>query len=161
MATRNNLTVTVASCFGILIFQGIEPANRAPFYGLIAPIEKVSPEEIAVGFHLLFERIIRTDQFDEAVIALRANTQGVMPKFTYQHCKTTFCVVLENLGAEMRDPMYRQRKVLPMTVKSLSNVNVRLNHTIPGIVGYYQDFVSRSDEHLLKMRDYFIMKDLQ
>jgi hypothetical protein len=153
--------VTVASCFGSFIFQGIDPANRAPFYGFIAPIEKVSPEEIAVGFHLLFERIIRTDQFDEAVLALRASTEGATPKFTYQHCETTFSVVLENLGAQMRDPVYRQRKALALTVKSLSNVNVRLNHTIPGIVGYYQDFVSRSDEHLLKMRDYFVMKDLQ
>jgi hypothetical protein len=48
-----------------------------------------------------------------------------------------------------------------LTVRSLSNINVRLNHTIPSIVDYYNNFVSQSDKHLQNMQDFFLMKDLQ
>ena len=71
--------VTAGTCYGTFIYKGIDPGKRAPFYGFIAPMDKVSPDEIAEGFHELFDRIIRTDKFNEAVTALRGGTDGTPP----------------------------------------------------------------------------------
>lgn len=159
--TRNNLMLSIASCYGSYIFKGVDPGERAPFFGFIAPLAEVLPDEIAEGYYQFYDRIIKTKEFDQAVLALRGGANGAPIKFTYQHCEAALRVAMHSLGAAMRDPLYRKRKALALTVRSLSNINVRLNHTIPGIVDYYTNFVSQSDKHLQNMQDYFLMKDLR
>lgn len=159
--TRNNLMVTIASCHGSSIYKGVDPGDRSPFFGFIAPLAEISPSEIAEGFNEFYERIIRTSEFDKAVLALRGGMDGTPVKFTYQHCEAVIQRVLDDLGATMRDPVYRQQKALALTVRSLSNINVRLNNTIPNIVDYFNSYVAQSDEHLKNMQNHFLMKDLQ
>jgi hypothetical protein len=159
--TRNNLMVSVATCYGSYIFQGIDPGQRAPFFGFVAPLEEINSDEIIGGYYEFYERIIRTKEFDQAVLALRGGVDGAPIRFTYQHCEAAMRFAMDGLGTTMRDPVYRKQKALALTVRSLSNINVRLNHTIPGIVDYYNNFVSQSDKHLQNMQDFFLMKDLQ
>ena len=161
VATKNNLLLSVASCHGSHIYKGIDITDRAPFFGFIAPLEEVSPAEIVEGYQILYDRIIRTDDFDGAVLALRDMSEGPQRKFTYQHCETVLHHVAGKILTQLHDPTYRSQRLLSMTVKSLANVHLRLNYTIPGIVARSEQILSKSDEQLSRWLDNFMMKDLQ
>lgn len=160
VATKNNLLLTIATCYGSNIYKGIRISERAPFFGFIAPLAKVSFGEIAEGFNTFFDSIINTSRFDDAVMALRGPFNGSPPRLTYLHCETLFRKVADNILEEWRNPIENQKMLLGLISRNMSNVHVRLKWTIPQIVDNSAYALSQREEWLKTWHDNFLMKDL-
>lgn len=160
VATKNNLMLSVATCFGCNIYKGISISERSPFFGFIAPLEEVSFGEIADGYNAFFDRIINTTEFDDAVLTLRDAFDGRAPRFTYVHCETLFRRVADNMLEAWRDPIEGKKSLLELITRSLSNVHVRLRYSIPQIVDNSAYALSQREVWLKRWHDNFLMKDL-
>jgi hypothetical protein len=158
VATKNNLLLVVASCHGSEIYRGIRVADRAPFFGFIAPIEKVTENEIAEGFNTFYDRIINTTEFDQAVLALRGGHDGSKPRFTYIHSETAFRIVGEKLSLKLRDPVDRLVKLLG--IERVSDMQARHKLTYDQLVERTKHVLDKRDDLLNTWMDTFTMKDL-
>ena len=161
IATKNNLMLSVASCYGSNIYKGIRISERAPFFGFVAPVEEVTFGEIAEGYNAFFDRIINTTEFDDAVLTLRGAFNGRAPRFTYIHCETLFRKVADNILEEWRDPIENKKSLLGAITRNMSNVHVRLKYSIPQIIENCTHAVSQRENYLQNWHDNFLMKDLQ
>lgn len=85
--THNNLLVILASCYATEIYTIISVLFRAPFWGALAPVEKVSVEAIQVGFYDFYEKMINSRDFVDAVCAL--NQYGE-PTFQFINAEELF-----------------------------------------------------------------------
>ena len=161
LATKNNLMLSVATCYGCNIYKGIRISDRAPFFGFIAPLEEVSSGEIAEGYNAFFDRIINTTEFDDAVFTLRDAFDGRSPRFTYVHCETLFRKVADSMLEEWRDPIENKKALLGLITRSMSNIHVRLKYSIPQIVDNSAYALGQREENVKAWHDNFLMKDLE
>ncbi|QIX62880.1 hypothetical protein HER32_17545 [Hymenobacter sp. BT18] len=161
IVTKNNLMVSLASCYGSYILKGARLNQRAPFYGVIAPVERIKSTEIIEAYNILYDNIVNSDDIHKAIDLIRANIQQPTSRITYIHSETVFRAISENLARDMREPIYRQKRILEMTAKHMSNVHLRLNNTIPQIIDRITNVVNNSDNTFIQMIQHFRMDDLK
>lgn len=67
VATRLNLVVALAACRGGYLASKAHPPQRAPFFGLIAPLEKIYPDPLQESFYYLYEELFRSMNMTKAM----------------------------------------------------------------------------------------------
>ncbi len=60
VATRFNLVALFAACYGAHFLLNIDNVGSAPFYGLIAPIDDIWPDELLGGFKIYYSTLFAT-----------------------------------------------------------------------------------------------------
>ena len=158
VATRNNLMLAVATCHGSNIYKGIRVSERAPFFGFIAPIAEITQQEIEEGFNTFYDRIINTNEFDQAMLALRGGHDGTKPRFTYLHSEVAFRHVAEKMSAELRDPTDRLVRLLG--TQRVADMQARHKLTYDQLIARTQGVLDNRDNLLKGWMDNFVMKDL-
>jgi hypothetical protein len=94
-ATKNNLLLVFASCYATEVCSLINVLFRAPFWGALAPVGKVSAGDIQVGFVDFYEKLIGGSQdFVEAVCAL--NQYSDEPPFEFIDSEAIFHIAWDD-----------------------------------------------------------------
>ena len=156
--TRNNLMLVAATCHGSNLFKGIRVAERAPFFGFIAPIKEVTEQEVEEGFLTFYESILNSNRFDEAMLDLRGARHGGKPRFTFLVSEIAFQHVGEKLLAEDRDPVERTRRLLETS--RMKQVQAALGLSFDELVARTQGVLDNREQLIQDWFQQFIMKDL-
>ena len=158
VATKNNLMLVAATCHGSNLFKGIRVADRAPFFGFIAPIKEVTEQEVEEGFNTFYQRILNSDQFDEAMLDLCGARNGGKPCFTFLVAEVAFHHVGEKLLAEDRDPVERTRRLLETA--QMKQVQATLGLSFDELVARTRGVLDNREQLIQGWFQQFIMKDL-
>ncbi|MBO9855816.1 MULTISPECIES: hypothetical protein [Xanthomonas] len=75
-ATRLNLIVIVAACFGGSIGGSARVEERAPFWAFLAPKREIGAGILEDGLSVFYQTLLRTRTSEQAMAALRATEAG-------------------------------------------------------------------------------------
>jgi hypothetical protein len=67
ISTKNNLIISLATCFGAYFLNSIDINKVAPFSCCVSTIETITPTEVEQDFSSFFETILATTNFNLAV----------------------------------------------------------------------------------------------
>ncbi len=90
--TKNNLFISVATCFGAYLFKILSLREPSPFFGYIGPENTIEAEELEVNFSAFFESLLKESSFDAAIESLNgtiANRDGGT-KYSFLSCYGLF-----------------------------------------------------------------------
>ena len=101
IATRNNLFVSMATCFGgklyVPLFRSVTTGElpRAPFFGFVGPVKEINEGQLLVGFESYFDTMLSNLDVDSAILKMTKwseNTDG----FSFASCKDVFDYVISS-----------------------------------------------------------------
>ena len=70
VATRCNLFVALAACYGAYLSQIILPTDRAPLWGMMGPTESAKPTDLLGSFFAFYSTLLASLDGDKALAAL-------------------------------------------------------------------------------------------
>ena len=131
VAMKLNLMVVVAACLGAAIVKTVTFTDRAPFWGMIGPIDKAMPSELETPYRALYQTLISEMSPAKAIAAFeevakeglywRTTAQGLFMK-TWERYKTDFCTkeALDKRLKRMQQqvPHYSKKELLKMLQES-------------------------------------------
>ena len=110
--TKNNLFISVGTCWGGRIQFETDIRSPCPFRGFIGPMDEIFDDDLVVSFSAYFDELLRTNDFELAIKRLnKTNTSGV--EFHHYNAES----FLEEL-AKIQD------------VESLKNPSIREDYVI-------------------------------
>lgn len=63
IASNNNLYISLASCHGRYLFEGVEPDKKSPYKAYVSASREVINDEILQSFHCIFENLVKNKNF--------------------------------------------------------------------------------------------------
>lgn len=92
--TKNQLIITLATCWGSSIWEMIDIGVPAPYWGYIGPREKIGVGDLMLDFGEFYDCLLTEQSLDKALERLVEN--GNRQKYIYLHCKGIFEYHIEN-----------------------------------------------------------------
>lgn len=92
--TKNQLIITLATCFGSSIWKMIDVSKPAPYWGFLGPKESIFNQDLLEDFSEFYECLLTANNWNEALYRIVANKNR--NKYIYLHCKGIFEYYLEN-----------------------------------------------------------------
>ncbi|UYZ58144.1 hypothetical protein [Hymenobacter latericus] len=153
--TKNNLLVVLGACYGIEIWQQITVITRAPFWGVLAPLEKVSEATAHESFVNFYEKI--TDpKFDDFVEAVRAMNQFIDPPvFQFIDSQELFDLAWKSFKEEFDT----EQKINLMVDYLIENGNVHPSVDKVQLRNYWIQIFKLGDEGKHHVFNFYMMLD--
>ena len=112
-ATKLNLLVTMAACYGAYLIRTIDPTLPTPLWGLVGPAEQVVETDVLLGFRAFYRTLALTLDLNAAIDALRATpltlpdawavyTTELIFALAYGHYLATFANPAGRRAAELK-----------------------------------------------------------
>jgi hypothetical protein len=95
--TKNNLFISVASCYGAYLFRILNLREPCPFFGYIGPEDSIFPIELETNFSAFFETLLKEGSFDKAIESLN---HAVAQTNSHQKYSFLSCYGLFDMQAE-------------------------------------------------------------
>lgn len=92
--SKNQLIITLATCWGSSIWEMIDICLPAPYWGYIGPREKIGEGDLMLDFGEFYDILLAEQSWDKAIEQLIEN--GNRHKYIYLHCKGIFEHHIEN-----------------------------------------------------------------
>jgi hypothetical protein len=108
IATRMNLIVSIAACYGVFAIRELVPSARAPFLAALSTDRAAYPDELYQGFAAFYTTLLETLDGDQALSQVRHNTPGA--PFFFIDALGHFKLIYRNYLARQCTPeQYRRR----------------------------------------------------
>jgi len=92
---KNQLIITLATCYGSMIWQMIDITKPAPYWGYIGPKESIFVSQLMEDFTELYDILLTAESWDLALGQLKLT--GSRDQYIYLHCKGIFEYHLERV----------------------------------------------------------------
>ncbi len=103
--TRNQLYITMATCFGRQLYEGVDPNEKCPYSGYISASKKVKTQEVIENFSELFIKLIEDGNLIKSYLDVSTDDSN----FFYKDSKETFRLLMEETKNRMfNDPAYKE-----------------------------------------------------
>lgn len=93
---KNNLFLTMATCYGGYIYNAISPKLQSPFWGFVGPFETVDEDEILADFTNFYFEFLNSLDLNKAIEALHKQNEPNASKFKFQNIEFSFQLVYKN-----------------------------------------------------------------
>lgn len=97
ISTANNLFVTMATCHGRYMYQGVDAYKKSPYSGYISASKAIYPSEIIDDFGILFEKLIESGNIVSAYLDMEKIGSNFYYKDSEQTFKESFEMTKNNL----------------------------------------------------------------
>ncbi len=131
---KNQLIITLATCYGSWIWKMINVVLPAPYWGYIGPKKEIEEGTLMEDFQNFYDLLLTQKSWDAALKELVDN--GNRDKYEYLHCKGIFEYHIENKLADIpMDKKSTYERLINITTEALPGMNVdeikkRLNESI-------------------------------
>lgn len=150
VATKLNLVIIVAACFGGGVARISGAEDRAPFWGFVAPKEEIAAGPLSDAMAVFYETLLNTKSAQLAMEALRGSQAG--NKFWYLSAATIFKNIEEVYISEyLADENVARRATVLRAVAA--------QHGVEWAFGEVEQMI-RDPRHWIQMRNRFFMVDL-
>jgi hypothetical protein len=110
VATRMNLMVSIAACYGVYAIKELLPSARAPFLAALSTDREAHPDELYRGFAAFYRTLLETLDGDQALQQIRHNGPGA--PFFFIDALAHFKLIYRNYLARMCTPKEYRRRAL-------------------------------------------------
>lgn len=111
VATRMNLMVSIAACYGVFAIRELLPSARAPFLAALSTDREAYPDELYRGFVAFYRTLLETLDGDQALEQIRHDGPGA--PFFFIDALSHFKLIYRNYIARMcTAEQYRRRAEL-------------------------------------------------
>lgn len=101
----NRLYISMATCYGRQLYEGVDPNDKSPYSGYISASKEVKTHEVVEDFSELFSRLIESGNLIQAY--REATTEH--SSFYYKDSKETFRLLMIDIKHRMdHDPSFRE-----------------------------------------------------
>lgn len=119
--TKNHLYITMATCYGRYLYEGVDPEKKSPYSGYISASKEVMVAEVVDDFGQLFESLLINGNLVKSYLEL-AETSN----FYYKDSKTTFEENILNVKYKFdNDHQFRQQFIDDVQAEGAFN-NIKL-----------------------------------
>ena len=153
---ENYLLLCFGTCFGGSIITLTDPNLRAPFRGVVAPLDVVTEREVLIGFEAFYDHLYFSFEVLEAVD--RMNNAIAAPSPTFYHMSAQY--LFEQFCNPDRDP-----KGLRYNAERMAAIQKRTNPSLRDVS--LSDLTDQIEKDIRQMlveasanRDFFLMNDL-
>lgn len=109
--TKNNLFISLATCYGGHLLKIYKPWEPCPFYGYIGPTEEVKNRDLEASFSAFFEILITENDFAKAIEGLQLTVEGNSSKYAFLNCYGYFNKLIDSYKEENKNPRIRNERV--------------------------------------------------
>lgn len=161
--TRNNLFVSLATCFGAHIFSVVNPLQTAPFYGYVGTWERVGDRDLEADFTEFFNEMLSSLSMTKAIKRLNQSAGAATNRYTVFHAEGLFDLIYDEryMKQVMTAEGFERRvdEFFVATMKRTPDYFLRLS--IPEIrAAIRRSFFKMQDPLRLMVRQVFLIKDL-
>lgn len=161
--TRNNLFVSLATCFGAHIFNVVNPLQTAPFYGYVGSWETVGDRDLEADFTEFFKVFLSSSSMTKAIERLNQSAGEATNRYTVFHAEGLFDLIYDEryMKQVMTAEGFERRvnEFFAHFLKTRSDYFLRLS--IPEIrAAIRRSFFKMQDSLRLQVRQVFLIKDL-
>lgn len=96
IATKNNLVVVVAACFGFHLFKITDVLERAPFYAVLGPNQAVSISEVEAGYQVFYQELFQTKEASSAIAKMNETLKCTGKRYVLVNCEDLFIMASKN-----------------------------------------------------------------
>lgn len=138
---KNNLFITMATCFGGYIYKVIKPNFRCPFWGFVGAFEEVFMDDILDNYGAFYDEFLQSLDFNQAVSALNYSNENHHSKFIFHNTQHIFNVAYKN---------YEHKYLTEEVIEKRLNIGLRDAKETQELKGW-------SDEAIKKSLRYFMV----
>ncbi len=110
VASRHNLFITLAVCYGAYILQLHQITKRAPFWGFIGSFEEINQGDLMIRYHSFYETLLNSFDITEAVVALHKSNPKIESSFRFINSEEFFIELYDlYIKNEFSDEKYNTR----------------------------------------------------
>jgi len=88
LLTKNNLFLSLATCYGGYIHKVISPRTWTPFWGYVGPLDEVDEKQVMAGFQEFFDELLTSLNFSLATQRLNQCNHNLPTEFYF--CNTEY-----------------------------------------------------------------------
>lgn len=156
VATKNNLLLTLAACYGGYLTKTLLPLERAPCWALVGPVEGISAGALLDSFIEFYDELYATGNGSAALKRLNTSVNADKLSYTFSQCAQMFKLVYRRYLEEQFSP-----KVLRKRVESV-NLQLKQQGRPPkgGLAEIKKKLLSTRELYFNKHKEIFFMTDL-
>jgi hypothetical protein len=113
--TKNNLFISLATCYGGYLLNLYKPWEACPFYGYIGPISTAIDIELEASYSAFFETLLLTNDFANATEKLQETVEGNSKLYICINCTQYFNHLTSQYKEENKNPRIRNDRVMQIT----------------------------------------------
>jgi hypothetical protein len=114
VATCNKLYITMATCKGRYLYQGVDPYQKSPYSGYISASKTITNGEIFDNFSLLFSILVKSGNLLEAYQEMEKTNSNFFYKDSETVFEENFKIVSEN--SNYRNKIIKQAKEIAQSL---------------------------------------------
>jgi hypothetical protein len=157
---KNNLFLTMATCFGGFLYNVISPELPAPFWGFVGPMDIVNPDEVLADFTNFYFELLRSLDMNAAVNALHKQNAPNASKFKFQNTEFAFKKAYSNYEQNHLTPE-RIEERLTQIVEEFKKTEEYQDWSSEKIKSYAKNIiVDQNDVNKEKIMTRFFMLDI-
>lgn len=157
---QNNLFVSFATCYGAKIFEKIDIMRVSPFFGFLAPTDKVLNNDIEVGFYKYFETLFSTFDGNQAIKVLNDSLSSGSSKFICQQSEQVFEIIANKYIEKLQtSPSFKKLRTEQLLSKMKQSQKLMARYTNDQLkILSLKMIEGRSLEMIQAHKDKFLMK---
>lgn len=159
--TRNNIVVSLATCYGAQIFRNILPSKPAPFYGFIGPVDTVLERRVLAGFTQFFEYFMYSEDSQKISLEMavaKLNEENPDSEFTLCVSEVIFNRVITEHEKFMKIPGVLLRRVSDTFKLLWAQPKIRQSFTREKLKSTIERQYIITEPTRLKMKRNFLME---
>lgn len=156
--TKNNLFISVASCYGAYLFRILSLREPCPFFGYIGPEDTIFPMELEINFTAFFETLLQEESFDKAIGSLNSTLSQMNSdqKYSFLSCYGLFDMQSEKFFNQVSNSKGRNKLInqaIDFYAAKTENATISVNKLRRRAKELLQ--TTWSKEEIAKMREIF------
>ncbi|MBI1767637.1 MAG: hypothetical protein HYR67_04615 [Bacteroidetes bacterium] len=158
--TKNNLFISLATCYGGYLLRIYKPWEACPFYGYIGPIGIAFDNDLEASYSAFFETLLLTNDFANATEKLQETVEGNSKLYISMNCSQYFNNLVAQYKEENKNPRIqneRVKQIVKNLKKEYSNRGVS-NKKIKREADRFF-LTNKEDEEIEKMSKIFFHKE--
>jgi len=109
IATRNNLFISLATCYGGYFLQIFDINKPCPFFGYIGMKEIAYELDLEFSFTAFFQTLLTGGTFLEAIAAMKREVPSNAHNLSYINCNQFYNWIIQENAKMMADEAYKRR----------------------------------------------------
>ncbi len=155
---KNNLFVSLATCFGSYIFNAVSVISRSPFFAFIGPFMEIKEEAIIADWESYFDTLLFTKDFDKVIDALNNSNFHERSPYTFYTSEKIFDTVSKGY-LKMYSERSAKRENLKKRIKEAKkDSEIKRKFSDTQLKDFLKASISNQPRHIEQLRNYFLFK---
>lgn len=155
---KNQLFISLATCYGGYLFNAIDPTKRSPFYGFVGSTNPLTSNDIEVGFWEYFDILLEKFDLDEAIDALNRSNPELSTPYISIVSEAIFKIVSDKLNAQTKSRQFQLAKIKELVKRAMADPNIRGRYSKAELQIKMKDKLKRRSNDLKILEEYFLFK---